>query len=105
MKYKLDFSETFKNLNGTDVEDASGKIFLGRRLAETIVNTRDETNMALKLSGIAHELYQKGMLIVDQSDMSLLQKWIEDRKELGIEFKAQLLYVFHNKQEDSELKL
>ena len=89
----LDFNQTLKGLDGTEVKDGDGKdITLGKLLAGQLASANKGD--ALKLFTWAQKVYSGDTLDLDASDEGTLKDFIKNNEQLTVLAKAQLLSVF-----------
>jgi hypothetical protein len=90
----LNFNQTLKGLDNTEVLDASGSpVTLGKLLSSQLANANKGD--ALKFFTWATKLYNSEELELDLSDTQTLKEFIKSSDSLTILAKAQLLIVFN----------
>lgn len=91
--FMLDFNQSMKGLDGTEVKDMDGSfITLGKLLSSQLASTNKGD--ALKLFTWAQKCYNGEVLDLDPSDESTLKDFIKNNESLTVLAKAQLLSVF-----------
>jgi hypothetical protein len=89
----LDFNQTLKGLDGTEVKDMDGtSITLGKLLSSQLASANKGD--ALKMFTWAQKVYNGDALDLDPSDESTLKEFIKSNEALTVLAKAQLLSVF-----------
>lgn len=89
---KLNINFNVKDIHGTEMEGATGKVNAAKILAEALVNT--PKGDVLKHYEWALKLAKGEELILDKSDTAYLMKFITDSENFFILLKAQLLEKF-----------